>query len=144
MREELLIKIPRKRAEYPLLIVGCFICFAGWAFHFGFFGWQGGAIWLAVVLPIFAFFYFKSRGKYFVQVNENGIGWRKDIISKYIYIPWKYLQRVDYLEFELNFMIKETAQVVCLPTSGIEEEETAELKQYISDVVKEKIAAGEL
>lgn len=144
MQGTLRFDIPRSKAEYPVLIALGVVLFALWSIHYGIFGWQGGAVFLLIVLPVFAVLYIKFRGEYFVEANRNGIGWRKDMISKYIYIPWNYLQRVDYLEFEINFMIKETAQVVCFPLSGLSETQTDELKQYISDVVKAKMEAGEL
>lgn len=50
-------------------------------------------------------------------------------------IPWKYLQRIDYLEYEINFMLKETAQVVSLATSGLNEDDIDALKSYISDAI---------
>lgn len=63
--------------------------------------------------------------------------------SSYIFIPWKYVQRIDYLVFEINFMLKETAQVVCLATSGLTEDETELLKQSISDFIQERLEEQE-
>lgn len=142
--EKLHISISRFRGEYSILIVLAFFIFAGWAIHYGFFGWKGGIAWLGILLPVFVVLYFKRRGEYFVEVTRDGIGWRKDIISRYVYIPWQYMQRVDYLVFEINFKLKETGQVVCFPTSGLEDNQTETLKQFISDVVKDKMDKGEL
>ena len=127
--------IPKSKAETPLFIVAGILCFVGWAFHYGFFSWTGGFIYLGIVLPLLFWFYYKRRGQYFVKVNKDGISWRQNIISRFIYIPWNYLQRVDYLEYEINFMLKETAQVVSFATSGLTEEQTLELKQAISDAL---------
>jgi hypothetical protein len=135
---EVYIKIPRIKAEIPALIVTGVLCFVGWAFHFGFFSWPGGFIWLGVTLPLIMFAYFKRRGEYFIKADSNGISWRQSIISRYVFIPWNYLHRVDYLVYEINFMIRETGQVVSFPTSGISEEETEMLKQAISDALGEK------
>lgn len=135
MSTELYIRIPKTKAELPAAIVTAVLCFVGFAFHFGFFGWTGGLIFLACILPVVAFLYFRKRGEYFVKVDENGISWRQGIISRFIYIPWNYLQRVDYLVFEINFMLKETAQVVSFATSGLSEEETDALKKSISDII---------
>ncbi|MCC7297542.1 MAG: hypothetical protein IT244_04350 [Bacteroidia bacterium] len=130
--------IPKSKAEIPILVVAGILCFVGWAFHFGFFSWTGGFIYLAIVLPLLIVFYFKLRGQYFVKVNKDGISWRQNIISRFIYIPWNYLQRVDYLEYEINFMLKETAQVVSFATSGLSDDQTLELKQAISDALGTK------
>ncbi|NDC41599.1 MAG: hypothetical protein EBZ77_08625 [Chitinophagia bacterium] len=40
---------------------------------------------------------------------------------------------MDYLVYEINFQIKESRQVVSFATSGLEDEQTEALKQYISD-----------
>ncbi len=144
MGKKLYLAIPKTRAEYPHLAVAIFFTFILWAIHYGFFGWQGGLIALLILLPLLAFWYFKKRGDYFVQADDNGISWRKDILSRYNFIPWKYMQRVDYLVFEINFKVKETGQVVSFPTSGLTEEETDQLKQFISDLVNEKMQSGEL
>ena len=80
--------------------------------------------------------YQKRKGDYFVRVDEEGISWREHFFSSYTYIPWKFVQRIDYLVFEINFMLKETAQVVCFATSGLSEEETEDLKQRISDIIQ--------
>jgi len=80
--------------------------------------------------------YFKLKGEYFIRVDENGIGWRQNLISKKIYIPWSYMMRVDYLVYEINFQIKESRQVVSFATSGLEDEQTEELKKSISAMVK--------
>lgn len=133
--EDLYIPISKTKAEVPILAVLGIICFVGWAFHFGFFSWTGGFIYLAVVLPLIVFLYFKRRGEYFVKVTKDGISWRQNLISRYINLPWSYLQRVDYLVYEINFMLKETSQVVSFPTSGLSEEETEKLKQAISDAL---------
>lgn len=144
MNSEFYVEIPRSKGEYPALVVAAILCFAGWAFHYGFFSWTGGFVWLGVVLPLLAWFYIKRRGVYYVKANEHGIEWRQGLISRMMYIPWNYMQRVDYLEFEINFKIKETGQVVSFATSGISDEKAVELKEYISDVIGKKMAAGEL
>jgi hypothetical protein len=144
MEEKIRLNISKTKAEYPFIIVSLFILFAGWAVHYGFFGWKGGAIWLAIFVPLTAFFYVKKKGNYFIEANKDGIGWRKDILSRYNYIPWNYMQRVDYLVFEINFKVKESGQVVSFPTSSLNDDETDTLKKYISDMVKEKMDRGEL
>jgi hypothetical protein len=55
-------------------------------------------------------------------------------------IPWKYLQRIDYLEYEINFMLKETAQVVSLATSGLDDQDVDSLKAYISEAIAKREA----
>jgi predicted P-loop ATPase/GTPase len=97
---------------------------------------MGGFISLLIALVVVFFLYQKLRGDYFVKVDENGISWRQSIVSRFIFIPWNYMMRVDYLVYEINFQIKESRQVVSFATSGLEDEQTDALKQYISDTVK--------
>lgn len=132
--------IPKVKAELPLMIVFTILGAVIVVFHNGFFGWKGSAISGLVVLGLLLFFYYKRKGDYFVEVDKEGIRWRQSLIGSYTNIPWKYLQRIDYLEFEINFMLKETAQVVSFPTSGLTDEDTVLLKETISDLLKEKEA----
>jgi hypothetical protein len=132
----LLIAIPRKKAELPQMIVAGFLCFVIWSIHYAIFGMLGGLISLFIALLTVFFLYKKLRGDYFVKVDENGISWRQSLVSRYIFIPWNYMMRVDYLVYEINFQIKESRQVVSFATSGLEDEQTEALKQYISDTVK--------
>lgn len=134
--DPLIISIPKSRAELPQMIVAGFLCFVVWSIHYAIFGILGGCIALIIALAIVAFLYFKLRGEYFVKVDETGISWKQSIVSRYIFIPWNYMMRVDYLVYEINFQIKESRQVVSFATSGLEDEQTEALKQYISDTVK--------
>jgi len=134
--QELYIEIPKSRAEVPALVVMGFVVFAGWALHYGIFNVIGGLFWLLVSLPVYFWIYKKRSGKYFVQVNKDGIAFRQHFFSSYVYVPWNYMQRIDYLVFEINFMIKESAQVVCFQTSGLEDEQVDHLKEYISKMVE--------
>ena len=137
-KQRFYFEIPRSRAEYPAFIVMGVVSFVLCAVHYGFFGWRGAAICAGVLLALFVFFVQKRRNKYFIEADNEGIRWRQNIFSRYNNIPWKYLQRVDYLEFEINFMLKETAQVVSFATSGLSDEMTVELKSAISDIIKER------
>ncbi|MBM3399881.1 MAG: hypothetical protein FJY15_04880 [Bacteroidetes bacterium] len=132
----LIISIPRTKAELPQMIVAGFMCFVVWSIHYAIFGVMGGFIALFIALAIVGFLYFKLRGDYFVRLDKQGISWKQSIVSKYIFIPWNYMMRVDYLVYEINFQIKESRQVVSFATSGLEDEQTDALKQYISDTVK--------
>lgn len=134
--DPLVIIIPRTKAELPQLIVAGFVCFVIWSIHYAIFGIMGGFIALFIALALVCFLYFKLKGDYFVKVDETGISWRQSIVSRYIFIPWNYMMRVDYLVYEINFQIKESRQVVSFATSGLEDEDTDALKQYISDTVK--------
>ncbi|MBL7812072.1 MAG: hypothetical protein JNL57_07595 [Bacteroidetes bacterium] len=134
--------IPKSRAEYPVLAVAAVFVFAVWALHFGIFGWKGGAVWLAIAIPLAFFIYKKRSGAYFVKADENGISWRQSLVSRLIFIPWNYLQRIDYLVYEINFMIKESGQVVSFATSGLEEEQINQLKEYMSYVLKNRKESG--
>jgi hypothetical protein len=130
------VRISRQKAELPLMIVALFICFVMWSIHYAIFGWVGGLVAALVSLLAAGILYFKLKGEYFIRVDENGIGWRQNLISKKIYIPWSYMMRVDYLVYEINFQIKESRQVVSFATSGLEDEQTEELKKSISAMVK--------
>lgn len=134
--EALEISIPRNKAELPQLIIAGFLCFVVWSIHYAIFGWIGGFIALFIALVAVGLLYLKLRGKYFVRADENGIGWRQSVVSRYVYIPWAYMMRVDYLVYEINFQIKESRQVVSFATSGLEEEDADALKAYISETVK--------
>ena len=134
--EALEISIPRNKAELPQLIIAGFLCFVIWSIHYAIFGWIGGFVALFSALAAVGLLYLKLRGKYFVRADENGIGWRQSVVSRYVYIPWAYMMRVDYLVYEVNFQIKESRQVVSFATSGLEEEDADALKAYISETVK--------
>lgn len=134
--DSFIISIPKTKAELPQMIVAGFLCFVVWSIHYAIFGVLGGFIALIIALAIVAVLYVKLRGEYFVKVDETGISWRQSIVSRYIYIPWNYMMRVDYLVYEINFQIKESRQVVSFATSGLEDEQTNALKQYISETVK--------
>jgi hypothetical protein len=98
--DPLVIKIPRTKAEFPQLIVAGFVCFVIWSIHYAIFGIMGGFIALFIALALVGFLYFKLKGEYFVKVDETGISWRQSIVSRYIFIPWNYMMRVDYLVYE--------------------------------------------
>jgi hypothetical protein len=134
--EALEISIPRNKAELPQLIIAGFLCFVIWSIHYAIFGWIGGFVALFIALAAVGLLYLKLRGKYFVRADENGIGWCQSVVSRYVYIPWAYMMRVDYLVYEVNFQIKESRQVVSFATSGLEEEDADALKAYISETVK--------
>lgn len=136
------VEIPRVKAELPQMIVGCFLVFVIWSIHYAIFGWKGGLISFLLAGGLLFFLYNKFRGTYFVQADENGISWRQSLISRYIYIPWDYMMRVDYLVYEINFQIRESRQVVSFATSGLEDEQVDALKQYISDMVKKRREQG--
>ena len=130
------IQISKSRAELPHIIVSGLVIIIIGLFHYGFFGWPGFAISVSIILAIGIFLLRKHRGPYFVQVDEKGIRWRNNLFSAYKNIPWDYLQRIDYLEYEINFMLKETAQVISFGTSNITEEQAEELKQSISNLLE--------
>lgn len=132
------IVIPSKKAEMPALIVLCVLIFVGWGFHYGMLGWKGGLAWILLAIPAFMLLVKKRRGEYFVKVDEQGISFRLHFFSSCMMIPWKYLQRIDYLEYEINFMLKETAQVVSLATSGLDDEDVDSLKAYISEAIAKR------
>jgi hypothetical protein len=134
------IVIPTKKAEMPALIVLCVLIFVGWGFHYGMLGWKGGLVWLLLSIPSLLFLIKKRRGEYFVKVDDEGISFRLHFFSSYMMIPWKYLQRIDYLEYEINFMLKETAQVVSLATSGLDDQDVDSLKAYISEAIAKREA----
>ena len=138
-KDAFFVKITKQKAELPAVLVLLVIFLVGFAFHYDFFSWTGGFIYSALALPLLMWIYQKRKGDYFVRVNHEGIAWREHFFSSYTFIPWKFVQRIDYLVFEINFMLKETAQVVCFATSGLTEDQTEDLKQIISDIIQERI-----
>ena len=126
--------VPRAIVLFWLTFLGTVLVQELWDRLFGFLLLL--VISLFIALLIVFFLYQKLRGEYFVQVDENGISWLQSLVSRYIFIPWSYMMRVDYLVYEINFQIKESRQVVSFATSGLEDEQTEALKQYISDTVK--------
>ena len=91
-----------------------------------------GWISVGVLLLLFLYLYRRFSGNYFVSADEKGISWRQNIMSQMVFIPWNYVAKVDFLLFEINFVIKESGQVVSFATSGLSEEETAALKQVVA------------
>lgn len=138
VEESFYFDIPKRKAEYPAIIILGIITFIISAVHYGFFGIRGATIAAGILLGIIIGIVLYRRGKYFVEADDEGIRWRQNIFSKYNNIPWKYLQRVDYLEFEINFMLKETGQVVSFASSGLTDEKTEELKNVISNIIKRR------
>jgi len=136
--KEIYFSIPKKRAELPALAVLAILVFVGWAFHYGIFHAIGGLLWLSVAIPLALIIYKKRTGEYFVKATTEGISFRQHFFSNYVFVPWNYMQRIDYLVFEINFMIKESAQVVCFQTSGLDDEQIDELKKFISDTIEKK------
>jgi hypothetical protein len=68
----------------------------------------------------------------------DGIRWRSNVLSKYKNIPWHYVQRIDYLEYEVNFELKESGQVISFGTSAITDQEAENLKEAISAILTER------
>jgi len=138
------VTIPKTKAELPALIVIMVLVMVGFAFHYGIFGWMGSFIYLAIALSLVFWLYIKRKGDYFVLVDKDGVSWRDHFFSSYKFIPWKFIQRIDYLVFEINFMLKETAQVVSFGTSGLSDEDAEKMKQTISDIIEEREKNNEL
>ena len=105
------VEIPKQKAELPAIIVLGVVCFVGWAFHFGIWGMIGGFIWLGLSVPTVYWLYRKRTGTYFIQADEIGISFRIHFFSQFKSIPWKYLQRIDYLLYEINFMLNKEIEI---------------------------------
>ncbi len=133
------ITIPKVKAELPMLVVGLLIDVALSLMVFARFGWKAFAIFLLFSLILLWWVYKKRKGEYFIEVDQKGVRWRQNLISTFIDIPWEYIQRIDYLVYEINFKIKESGQVVSFPTSNISDHETEKLKQTISDFVSDRL-----
>lgn len=134
-QKKLYIPISKIKAELSFFVVFGVLSIVFSMFNVDHFGWIALPITLGSIFIISFFVWKKYKGEYFVEMDYKGIRWRQHIFSKFINIPWAYLQRVDYLEFEINFMLKETAQVVCLQLSNFTENEAEQIKQHISDVL---------
>jgi hypothetical protein len=96
------------------------------------FGPPIGWISAGVLLLLFVYLYRRFSGNNFVYADESGISRRQNIISQLVVIPWNYVEKVDYLLYELNFIIKESGQVVSFATSGLSEEDALELKKVVA------------
>lgn len=134
--------IPKTKAEYPALAVAGLVVFAFFGIFYGRFGWIGGMTWLLIAFSALTILFMKRRGNYYVEVDTKGIRWRQNILSTFIDIPWEYVQRIDYLVYEINFKIKESGQVVSFGLSNIKEEEIEVLKQSISNRIEERTNHG--
>ena len=111
-------------------------------FHYGFFGWPGFFMAIVVLIAAGVWAFLRFKGDYFVEADADGVRWRTNLLSKYKNIPWKYIQRIDYLEYEINFKLKETGQVVSFATSAITDEEAERLKETISNILTEREEGG--
>ncbi len=135
LKNNLKFQIPNSKAVVPQAIVYFIIAQVIGAFHFDIFGWVGYGISVSILLAFGIWYYLSKKGEYFIEVDAEGIRWRAGILSPYKNLPWKFVQRIDYLVYEINFMLKETAQVVSFGTSSLRDSETEELKQAISEIV---------
>lgn len=126
------VQIPRWKAEFAIFLVYGLLVFAVSMINRAQFGPTVGWISMGVLLLLFLYLYRRFSGNYFVSADEKGISWRQNIMSQMVFIPWNYVEKVDFLLFELNFVIKESGQVVSFATSGLSEEETTELKKVVA------------
>ena len=126
------VQIPRMKAEFAVFLVYGLVSFAVTMINRAQFGPFIGWVSLGVLLLLFVFLYRRFSGNYFVSADERGISWRQNIMSQLVFIPWNYVAKVDFLLYEMNFVIRESGQVVSFATSGLSEEETANLKKVVA------------
>jgi len=126
------VQIPRWKAEFAVFLVYALVAFAVTMINRAQFGPFIGWVSLGVLLLLFIFLYRRFSGNYFVSADERGISWRQNIMSQLVFIPWNYVAKVDFLLYEMNFVIRESGQVVSFATSGLSEEETANLKKVVA------------
>ncbi len=126
------VQIPRMKAEFAVFLVYGLLSFAVTMINRAQFGPFTGWVSLGVLLLLFVFLYRRFSGNYFVSADERGISWRQNIMSQLVFIPWNYVAKVDFLLYEMNFVIRESGQVVSFATSGLSEEETANLKKVVA------------
>ena len=126
------VQIPRWKGEFAIFLVYGLLVFAVSMINRAQLGPTAGWISVGVMLLLFLYLYRRFSGNYFVSADEKGISWRQNIMSQMVFIPWNYVAKVDFLLFELNFVIKESGQVVSFATSGLSEEETTTLKKVVA------------
>jgi hypothetical protein len=126
------VQIPRWKGEFSVFLVYGLLVFAISMINRAQFGPPIGWISAGVLLLLFVYLYRRFSGNYFVSADERGISWRQNIMSQLVFIPWNYVEKVDYLLYELNFIIKESGQVVSFATSGLSEEDALELKKVVA------------
>jgi len=112
--------ITRWKAEVAVFMVYGLLTFAITMINRAQFGARVGWITLGVLVLLFIYLYRRFSGNYFVHADERGISWRQNFMSQLIFIPWNYIEQVDFLLYEINFTIKESGQVVSFATSGLE------------------------
>ncbi len=122
----------------PHLLIGAALTGIIGLFHYGFFEWTGFFASVAILVSTGLWAFFRFRGTYFVEADMDGIRWRSNVLSKYKNIPWQYVQRIDYLEYEVNFELKESGQVISFGTSAITDQEAENLKEAISAILTER------
>ena len=122
----------------PHIIIGLALTAIIGLFHYGFFGWPGFFIAVGILITTSVLAFFRFKGDYFVEADDKGVRWRTNLLSKYKNIPWNYVQRIDYLEYEINFKLKESGQVVSFATSAITDKEAENLKETISNILTER------
>ncbi len=126
------VQIPRWKGEFAIFLVYGLLVFAVTMINLAQFGPNVAWITLGVLLLLFVYLYRRFSGNYFVSADEKGISWRQNIMSQLVFIPWTYVAKADFLLYEINFIVRESGQVVSFATSGLSEAETQELKKVIS------------
>jgi hypothetical protein len=125
-------EITRWKAEVAVFLVYGLLTFAITMINRAQFGDKVAWITLGILALLFVYLYRRFSGNYFVRADERGISWRQNFMSQLIFIPWNYVEQVDFLLYEINFTIKESGQVVCFATSGLESDEALRLKEVVA------------
>lgn len=121
MQEQIFI-LNRTKAEAPLYTLFILAGFVGFLslFSFG----PTPLIILGVVLSIlFIIARKKLSGKYYIKVNNSGVEFRMNILKKAAFLPWDYVNQVNFHLYEVNLRLKDTNKVINLQTNYLKEEE---------------------
>jgi len=121
MQEQIFI-LNRTKAEAPLYTLFILAAFIGFLslFSFGFIP----LIILGAVLSV-AFFVVRNKlaGKYYIKVNNTGIEFRMNILKKAAFLPWDYVNQVNFHLYEVNLRLRDTNKVINLQTNYLKESE---------------------
>lgn len=69
--------------------------------------------------------------EYFVSVDEEGIAFKINIFSSKVFVPWRYVNQINYHLHEINFRLVDSLAVASLPLSSVREDEILGLTEAI-------------
>lgn len=141
--EEQVFLIKKTKAEaslYTLFIIAALIGFLT-LFSLGVLA----LIILGITLSVLFIFVRKKlsgNGKYYIKVNDKGIEFRMNIFNKPAFLPWEYVNQVNFHLYEVNLRLRETNKVINLQTNYLKEEQIENFTELVRTQFK-KTSLGE-